>query len=104
MTKFGVLAGINGINAENSLRAMLPSRVAANGAFIYFGSLLLVALAIFGWALLFRRRPRHRRQRHHRSRSFAKPAPEGDACPPRTLAEAGGLPPLRDPGQPPSAT
>lgn len=91
---------------------------------VVLGSLLAVALAVALLALMLhgrrRRRPRHRHHRHHRSAADA--APEGESVESKgflrrrrrrrrrehrrlnpTLAETGGLPPIR-PDEPPPPT
>ena len=102
-TNLGFLAGAFRIGEENSIRALIPSGSTVAQVIIYVGALLLVALAVFIWAIFFRRQQRsrrhsrhHRHHHRHRSRSRtgqgqAEEAPER----PRTLAETGGLPPIR---------
>jgi hypothetical protein len=82
----GFLAGAFRVNEENSLRALIPSGSNVGQAIIYFGALFLVGLGFFAWAILFHRQ-RRRRSSSGRSRN-------------RTLAEAGGLPPVRTEKQP----
>jgi hypothetical protein len=103
MTTPGLLAGINRINAENSIRALIPSGSTFFQVVIYFGALLLVALVVFAWALIFRRQ-RHRRHSHnHHPRPASKHHRQPEVPPHhRALAETGGLPPLRNEQQPPS--
>jgi hypothetical protein len=114
------LAGAGVVNAENALRSLIPSGSTVSQVLIYFGALSLVALAVFAWAVF---RTQHRRRHSHHNR--LKPAPNAvsenahgkksflrsrrkhqrqPAYLPRnpTLAEAGGLPPLRTEKQPPS--
>jgi FtsZ-interacting cell division protein ZipA len=98
----GLLAGAFRIGEENSIRALIPSGSTISQILIYFGALFLVALAVFGWAV-FRSQYRRRRSHHYRS----KPAAKYQRLPeyrPRypTLAETGGLPPVRAGKQPPS--
>jgi ABC-type nickel/cobalt efflux system permease component RcnA len=104
----GFLAGAFRVNEENSLRALVPSGSSVAQALIYFGALLVVALGFFAWAIIFRRQ-RHRRHSHHPQHSHHSPKPaskppqpSGDRPHNRTLAEAGGLPPVRTEKQPPS--
>jgi len=101
----GFLAGAFRIAEENSLRALIPSGSTVAQVVIYAGALLVVALATFGWAVFLRRQRRPRRHSHHhrhRSKSASRhhQQPE-EPSRPRTLAEAGGLPPLRDQQLPP---
>jgi hypothetical protein len=73
----------------------LPA-TARSADWLIFGAMLLAiglpVAAIVGWWVLFRNKPkkprRKRRQRHSRQHN-------------PTLAETGGLPPKRDPNQPP---
>jgi hypothetical protein len=98
----GFLAGAFGVNEENSLRTLIPSGSGVAQALIYFGALFLVALGFFVWAIIFRRQ-RHRQHSHHHPRPASKPHQQsGDRPRHRTLAEAGGLPPVRTEKQPPS--
>jgi hypothetical protein len=98
-----LLAGINGINARNSLRALIPSGSTVSQVVIYFGALFVVGLGVFAWAILFHRRRRQRHSHHHhRSRPTVKHLQQPEAFPAqRTLAQAGGLPPIRGEKQPP---
>jgi len=101
MTTPCFLAGIFRINEENSIRALIPSGSTVSQVVIYGGALLLVALGALIWAVAFRGL-RHRRSSRHPSKSVprrSRPA-EGHTRF-RTLAEAGGLPPVRS-GQQPS--
>jgi hypothetical protein len=98
----GFLAGAFRIGEENSIRALIPSGSTVAQVLIYFGALFLVALAVFAWAFF---RTQHRRRHSHHYRP--KPASKHQRLPkyrPRhpTLAETGGLPPLRTEKQPPS--
>jgi hypothetical protein len=98
----GLLAGAFRIGEENSIRALIPSGSTLSQVLIYFGALFLVALAVFGWAVI---RSQHRRRHSHHNGS--KPASKRQRLPeyrPRnpTLAESGGLPPIRTGKQPPS--
>jgi hypothetical protein len=98
----GFLAGAFRVNEENSLRALVPSGSSVAQALIYFGALFLVALGVFAWAIISRQR-RHRQHSHHHSKPASKShQPSGDRPRNRTLAEAGGLPPVRNEKQPPS--
>ena len=95
---------------------------------IIFGALGLVTLLVLIWAIYFRKRRRRRRSHHHSQQHSSGPAesptaPAEDSAPPPpqsrhkrrrlrhrsrsrnpTLAETGGLPPLRpeSPPEPPS--
>lgn len=51
----------------------------------------LAALISFGWAILFRQKHRRHHRRHRRQRRPLNP----------TLAQTGGLPPVRKPETPP---
>jgi len=97
----GFLAGAFRIGEENSIRALIPSGSTASQVLIYFGALFLVALGVFAWAVF---RTQHRRRHSHH---LPKPASKHRQQPEvptrhRTLAEAGGLPPVRAEKQPPS--
>jgi hypothetical protein len=100
----GFLAGAFRIAEENSIRALIPPGSTLAQVIIYAGALLVVALAVFVWAAFFRKQRRHRRHSHHhlsrpgsrRHQHSEEPAQT------RTLAETGGLPPLRN-QEPPSA-
>jgi hypothetical protein len=98
----GFLAGAFRVNEENSIRALIPSGSIVAQVLIYFGALFLVALAVFAWAVF---RTQHRRRHSHQNR--LKPASKHQRLPeyrPRnpTLAETGGLPPVRTEKQPSS--
>jgi hypothetical protein len=101
----GLLAGAGTVNAENAIRALIPSGSTVSEALVYCGALFVVALAAFSWAI-FRTKSRRRRShhhhhsrpsdqsRHHDEHRFSNP----------TLAETGGLPPIRvSKSAPPSA-
>jgi hypothetical protein len=115
----GLLAGIFRVNEENSIRALIPSGSTAAQVLIYLGALFLVALAVFAWAVF---RTQHRQRHSHHNR--LKPAPNAvseDAHGKKsflrsrrnhqrqpeylplnpTLAETGGLPPIRTAEPPP---
>ena len=97
-----LLAGINDINGRNSLRELIPSGSTVSEVLIYFGALLLVALGFFAWAMIFRRKRRRRKSSHRVSRrGLTPPEQPADLPRPRTLAEAGGLPPVRNDQSPP---
>jgi hypothetical protein len=105
MITTGFLAGAFRVNEENSLRALIPSGSSVAQAIVYFGALLLVALGFFAWAIIFHR-PRHRRRsHHHRHKPVARHYWQTVAHPRQpTLANTGGLPPVRTEEQsPPSA-
>lgn len=84
---------------------MIPSGSTVSQLLIYFGALSIVALVFFSWAILSRRRRGLRPSRHHRSRSGSRRTHRRLEVPsqPRTLAESGGLPPIRNEQQPPSS-
>ena len=91
----GLLAGAGTVNAENALQSLIPSGSTVSQVLIYFGALFLVALAVFAWAVF---RTQHGRRHSHQYRQ--KPAAKRQPLPvyrPHnpTLAETGGLPPLR---------
>jgi FtsZ-interacting cell division protein ZipA len=54
---------------------------------IVIGTTILVALVVFVWVVFFRKKPRHR----HKNRRHLNP----------TLAQVGGLPPIRHEEKPP---
>jgi hypothetical protein len=91
----GFLAGAGTVNAENALQSLIPSGSAVSQVLIYFGALFLVALAVFVWAV-FRTQHGRRHSHHYRARS-ASIHDQSSGHRPRhsTLAEAGGLPPIR---------
>ena len=93
-----------GVNKDNAIRELIPSRASVTYSLVFFGALFLVGLAVFACAILFG--PQRRRQRSHRRRT--KPAPQHREKPEGfhrrpTLAEAGGLPPVRG-ERPPAPT
>ena len=102
-TNVGLLAGAFRIAEENSIRALIPAGSTVAQIAIYAGALLVVALAVFAWAAFFRGQRRtgrhshhHRHHHRHRSRSgTGHSQPEEAPGRPRTLAETGGLPPIR---------
>jgi hypothetical protein len=105
----GFLAGAFRIAEENSIRALIPAGSTVAQIPIYVGALLVVALAVFAWAAFFRRQRQPRRHSHHhhhhrhRSRSASRHSQPAEApARPRTLAETGGLPPLRSQQPPPA--
>ena len=55
-------------------------------------ALLLGALGVLLWAVMFRKRRKRKYRKHHAHRGERKPNP--------TLAELGGLPPLRQTERP----
>jgi len=97
----GFLAGAFRVNEENSLRALIPSGSSVTQAIIYFGALFLVGLGFFAWAIIFRRQHRRRLHRSPNPESKHRRQTRGRLRN-RTLAEAGGLPPVRTEEQPPS--
>jgi hypothetical protein len=100
----GLLAGAGTVNAENALHALIPLGSNVAQVVIYCGALFVVPLAVFAWAVFFRRqRPRRRPSHHHRSKPASRHHRQPEILPrQRTLAEAGGLPPIRSQQQPPS--
>jgi len=95
----GFLAGAFRVNEENSLRALIPSGSSVGQAIIYFGALFLVGLGFFAWAILFHRQ--RRRRFHHSSKPVSRHRRRSSGrSRNRTLAEAGGLPPVRTEKQP----
>jgi hypothetical protein len=107
MTTPGLLAGIFRVNEENSLRALIPAGSTVAQVLIFFGSLFVIAVGGIAWAVAFRHhwQRRHRRRRSHHPRH--KPAatqtpPPADGSRTRTLAQTGGLPPVRPEPPPPS--
>jgi len=102
----GFLAGAFRIGEENSIRALIPAGSTVAQFVIYGGAMLIVALGVFIWAVAFRRQRRQRRHshHHHRSKSASRHHHQPEELPrPRTLADSGGLPPLRPPPPPPPA-
>jgi hypothetical protein len=71
---------------DNELPVVTPLSAQALDFFIVGGSILLVALLTFIWALFFRKSGKRRRKHRHRRHSRLNP----------TLAETGGLPPIRE--------
>jgi hypothetical protein len=84
--------------------------------FILLGAVVLVGLIVFFWALSIHKREKRRNKRHHPHRTndteqFQKVAADIQRHRGRrrsehrpinpTLAQTGGLPPLRDAGKPP---
>jgi hypothetical protein len=102
-----------GVNRDNAIRELIPSTSSVAGTFVLVGALFLVVLVVFALAVFFRPQRRHRHS--HRSRKPAPTAVSENAHGkksswhsrrkhhrqpenlPRnpTLAEAGGLPPVR---------
>jgi hypothetical protein len=107
-----------GVNKDNAIHELIPTGSSVAEALVIFGALFLVSLAVFAWAFFSVTR-RHRHSRHH-------PTPAPKAAPenahdlksasrshrrrhrhvedfPRnpTLAEVGGLPPIRTKEPPP---
>jgi hypothetical protein len=98
----GLLAGAGTVNAENALQSLIPSGSTVSQVLIYFGALFLVALAVFAWAV-FRTQPRRRHSHHYRAKPASKQQRQPEYLPRNpTLAETGGLPPVRTEKQPPS--
>jgi hypothetical protein len=98
----GFLAGAFRIGEENSIRALIPSGSAVSQVLVYFGALFLVALGVFTWAV-FRTQHRRRHSHHYRPKPASKHRQPSEYRPRHpTLAEAGGLPPVRTGKQPPS--
>jgi hypothetical protein len=98
----GFLAGAGTVNAENALRSLIPSGSTVSQVLIYFGALFLVALVVFAWAI-FRTQHRRRHSHHYRPKLVSKHQRQPEYLPHNpTLAEVGGLPPVRIEKQPPS--
>jgi hypothetical protein len=98
----GFLAGAGTVNAENALQSLIPSGSTLSQVLIYFGALFLVALAVFAWAI-FRTQHGRRHSHHYRPKPASKPQRLSEHRPRHpTLAEAGGLPPVRTEKPPPS--
>ena len=85
---------------------------------VFFGSFALLTLALFAWAIVFRKQPHRHHHHHHRKPAAAAPPDKssGKGVFARhkhrrkqhrpvnpTLAETGGLPAARDPKTPPKA-
>jgi len=101
----GFLAGAGTVNAENALHSLIPSGSSVVQALIYFGALFLVALGVFAWAIISRQQRHRQHSHHHHPKPASKPYQQsGDRPSNRTLAEAGGLPPVRTGKQHPSPT
>jgi len=115
-----LLAGINGINAQIALRELTPNRSTVSDTLVLFGALFMVALLFFTYAIIFRPRPHRQLTRHHYARSASNGNSNGsyrkrtsfnsyrrhrrhsEEFPLNpTLAEVGGLPPLRPKDRPP---
>jgi hypothetical protein len=103
MTTTVLLAGAFRVNEENSIRALIPSLSTMSQVTIYGGALTMVALGVLVWAIVFRHRRHHGLHgHHHRRRSFSKHRRLPETLPRhRTLAEVGGLPPIRNQLAPP---
>jgi hypothetical protein len=86
-----------GVNGENAIRELIPSHSSTFEAIAIFGTIILVTLMVFVWAVLSRTRP-HRRRSHHQRHRRPEQLPRKP-----TLAETGGLPPVRHDEPPPSA-
>jgi hypothetical protein len=98
----GFLAGAGTVNAENALQSLIPSGSTVSQVLIYFGALFLVALAVFAWAV-FRTHHRQRHPHHNRLKPASKHQRQSEHLQRHpTLAETGGLPPVRTEKQPPS--
>ena len=108
-----------GLMDDDPLPGFGPMSPIMKERLIVFGAMILVLLVVLGWAVLFRghrRRSARREDRRRRRHSFTKNAAKGVAeireyvkkrqrrrrreHRPRnpTLAETGGLPPVRDEG------
>ena len=108
------------------LAAWRMSNPAMRERLLIFGAIGLVILLVLTWAVFVRKRRRRRRELHHSHHHSARPAEvaeataqEHDVAPPEkrrrrrrsgrrhrprnpTLAETGGLPPIRPEGPPES--
>jgi hypothetical protein len=88
-------AGVFRVNEENSIRALIPSGSTVGQVLIYFGALFVVALGVFAWAIF---RTQHSRRHSHQNRPKSASRHHRQSEVParhRTLAETGGLPPVR---------
>jgi hypothetical protein len=109
-----------GVNRENAIRELIPPHSATFDAIAILGAIVLVTLVVFGWAVYSNSHHHRRHSHHHRS----KPAPgvvseeahgkktfwhprrhdhrQREQLPRNpTLAETGGLPPVRHEKPPP---
>jgi hypothetical protein len=75
------------------LAMLTPTEIQWLNFSIFFGAFALVAIATLAWYFRFRNKKK-RRRKHHRDRRQIKP----------TLAQTGGLPPVRPPENPPGKT
>jgi hypothetical protein len=89
-----LLAGAFRIGEENAIRGLIPSGSSVTQILIYGGALLVVALAIFGWAIYHTQHGR-RRSHHHSKPSVKSRRRHEHYTRNPTLAETGGLPPVR---------
>ena len=73
----------------------LPTPQPSSGWFLFLGILVAVcipvAVGVIWYAVTHRNKKRRRKRRHHSHRRHRT-----------TLADRGGLPPMRDPNKPPS--
>ena len=110
------LAAADGVgdSAINRFRLWVSSASGLHQALIILGAFFLIALAVFAWAVLIRKPERRRysrwRRTHHTTQNSA---PKVEEAKPRrrrhrkyrarnpSLAEAGGLPPVRNDEPPP---
>jgi hypothetical protein len=112
------IAGLLAVGLVEKIRSWSAAQSGAFQALVFFGVAALIALAAFGWAIIFRQQPL---RRHHRSHSKPAPADAGDSAQAGgifsrrrhkhrrkahrpvnpTLAETGGLPAPRDGKAPP---
>ena len=101
------------------IRAWSATKSGGFQTLVFFGAFTVIALAVFCWAIVFRKQPL---RRHHRSHSKSS-TPSGDAATGTsflsrrrhkhrrhqhrpvnpTLAETGGLPAARDDKTPPKS-
>jgi len=113
------------VDVNNLLATMRKSDPATLERVLIFGAIGLVTLLVVLWAVFLRKRRRRRRSHHHGSEHSLQPAetlvapnPAADPSPPAqrrhrrrsgrkhrrlnpTLAETGGLPPVRPEDSPP---
>jgi hypothetical protein len=110
------LFDVRGLRSDGQMSSVLKERL------IVLGAVMVVLLIVLAWAVLFRRkrlRAARRSDRRHRRQSFARNAAKGmseikklatENPPGRrrrhrprnpTLAETGGLPPVREATPPP---
>jgi len=90
-----------GVYRYNLIRSLIPTGSSVTQAVIYFGALFLVVVGVFAWAVIFRPQRRRRHSHHHPKPAQKQHRQPGARPRSRTLAETGGLPPVRTEEQPP---